>query len=65
MEYLNRRAGKPYRELIFLENVWGHAFHGGSNVVDAVIQGSAKKLETGPPCSKPCKRRYRFRSECL
>jgi Transcriptional regulatory protein, C terminal/AAA ATPase domain len=44
MEYLSRRPGEAVSRADFLENVWGNAFHGGSNVIDAVIRGLRKKL---------------------
>ena len=44
MEYLSRRAGEAVSRADFLENVWGNSYHGGSNVIDAVIRGLRKKM---------------------
>ncbi len=44
MEYLSRRPGEAVSRADFLENVWGNSYHGGSNVIDAVIRGLRKKM---------------------
>ena len=44
MEYLGQRMGQAVSIADLLEDVWGQAFDGGSNVVDAVVRGLRKKL---------------------
>ena len=44
MEYLGQRMGQAVSRADLLEDVWGQAFDGGSNVVDAVVRGLRKKL---------------------
>ena len=40
---LESRAGEAISRLDLLEQVWGHNYDGGSNVVDAVVRGLRKK----------------------
>lgn len=66
MEYLSRRSGEAVSRADFLENVWGQAFHGGSNVIDAVIRGLRKKLGNRAGLLETVQGvGYRLRSECF
>jgi hypothetical protein len=49
MDYLCQREGKVVARASLLEDVWGYAYDGGSNVVDVVVRSLRKKL--GPRAS--------------
>jgi DNA-binding winged helix-turn-helix (wHTH) protein len=62
MHYLYQREGKAVNREWLLQDVWGHKYDVGSNVVDVVVRGLRKKLgdranmiETAPGFG------YRFR----
>jgi Transcriptional regulatory protein, C terminal len=62
IHYLHQREGKAVNRTSLIEDVWGHKYDVGSNVVDAVAKALRKKLgkysnviETMPGCG------YRFR----
>ena len=44
MQYLRIRGGAAVTRDKLLDDVWGQQYHGGSNVVDAVIMTLRKKL---------------------
>jgi DNA-binding response OmpR family regulator len=44
MQYLVEREGKAVSRSGLLSDVWGYAYEGGSNVVDAAIRSLRKKL---------------------
>lgn len=44
MNYLNARTGKVATRIALESEVWGYDYHGGSNVVDAVVKSLRKKL---------------------
>jgi DNA-binding response OmpR family regulator len=47
--YLYANAGTPVSRERLLDDVWGRSYHGGSNVVDAIIKTLRRKLgENGP-----------------
>jgi hypothetical protein len=64
MQYLREREGKAVERTSLIEDVWGHKYDVGSNVVDAVVKSLRKKLadyarviETVPGCG------YRYRRD--
>ena len=44
MNYLSAHAGKVATRIALESEVWGYDYHGGSNVVDAVVKSLRKKL---------------------
>jgi DNA-binding response OmpR family regulator len=44
LRYLREREGRPVARATLLRDVWGHAWTGGSNVVDVAIAGLRRKL---------------------
>jgi hypothetical protein len=44
LRYLREREGRPVARATLLRDVWGHAWTGGSNVVDVAISGLRRKL---------------------
>jgi DNA-binding response OmpR family regulator len=44
MRYLSDHAGKVVTRVALETEVWGYDYHGGSNVVDAIIKALRKKL---------------------
>jgi len=44
MQYLHERKGKPVARSALIQDVWGHKYDVGSNVVDVVIKSLRKKL---------------------
>jgi hypothetical protein len=44
MRYLSEHAGKVATRVALETEVWGYGYHGGSNVVDAVVKSLRKKL---------------------
>lgn len=44
LKYLQKHSGTAISRSELLDEVWGHQYHGGSNVVDAVVKGLRKKL---------------------
>ena len=44
MRYLADRQGKVASRIALESDVWGYDYHGGSNVVDAVVRSLRKKL---------------------
>jgi hypothetical protein len=44
MRYLSDHTGKVATRVALETEVWGYGYHGGSNVVDAVIKSLRKKL---------------------
>ncbi len=44
MDYLYQREGKAVSRACLIQDVWGHRFDVGSNVVDVVIRSLRKKL---------------------
>ena len=44
MNYLNAHTGKVASRIALESEVWGYDYHGGSNVVDAVVKSLRKKL---------------------
>jgi hypothetical protein len=44
LRFLRERVGRPVARATLLSEVWGHAWTGGSNVVDVAIAGLRRKL---------------------
>jgi Transcriptional regulatory protein, C terminal len=44
LRFLREREGRPVARATLLRDVWGHAWTGGSNVVDVAIAGLRRKL---------------------
>ena len=44
LRYLQEREGRPVERATLLREVWGHAWTGGSNVVDVAVSGLRRKL---------------------
>jgi DNA-binding response OmpR family regulator len=44
MRYPTDRAGKFASRIALESDVWGYDYHGGSNVVDAVVRSLRKRL---------------------
>jgi DNA-binding response OmpR family regulator len=44
MRYLVDRPGKVASRIALESEVWGYDYHGGSNVVDAIVKSLRKKL---------------------
>lgn len=44
VQYLDSRRGRVATRQELLADVWGYDFHGGSNVVDAVVRSLRRKL---------------------
>jgi hypothetical protein len=44
LRYLREREGRPVARVTLLRDVWGHAWAGGSNVVDVAVAGLRRKL---------------------
>jgi hypothetical protein len=44
LRYLREREGRPVERATLLREVWGHAWTGGSNVVDVAVSGLRRKL---------------------
>jgi hypothetical protein len=44
LRYLRDREGRPVERATLLREVWGHAWTGGSNVVDVAVAGLRRKL---------------------
>ena len=44
LHYLVQREGKAISRDTLLDDVWGHAYHGGSNVVDVVVRSLRQKM---------------------
>ena len=44
LRFLREREGRPVARATLLHDVWGHAWTGGSNVVDVAIAGLRRKL---------------------
>ena len=44
LRFLRQREGRPVARATLLRDVWGHAWTGGSNVVDVAIAGLRRKL---------------------
>ena len=44
LQYLHRHAGRAVTRAELLEHVWGYSYHGGSNVIEAVVRTLRKKL---------------------
>lgn len=49
LAYLQQREGRAVDRAALLQDVWGYAYDGGSNVVDAVVRSVRRKL--GPRAS--------------
>lgn len=62
MHYLYQREGKAVTRISLLEDVWGYAYEGGSNVVDTVVRSLRNKLgERAPLIATVRGVGYRFR----
>ncbi|UCB42396.1 MAG: winged helix-turn-helix domain-containing protein [Dehalococcoidales bacterium] len=62
MHYLYQHEGKAVTRISLLEDVWGYAYEGGSNVVDTVVRSLRKKLgERAPLIATVRGVGYRFR----
>jgi hypothetical protein len=62
MHYLYQHEGKAVNRVSLLEDVWGYAYEGGSNVVDTVVRSLRKKLgERAPLIATVRGVGYRFR----
>lgn len=62
MHYLHEHEGKAVTRISLLEDVWGYAYEGGSNVVDTVVRSLRKKLgERAPLIATVRGVGYRFR----
>ena len=44
LHYLSQNDGRAISRDRLLDDVWGHSYHGGSNVVDVVIRALRKKI---------------------
>jgi hypothetical protein len=44
LRYLQEHEGRPVERATLLREVWGHAWAGGSNVVDVAVSGLRRKL---------------------
>jgi DNA-binding response OmpR family regulator len=48
LEYLVRHAGQTLSREDLAENVWGHEFDAGSNVIDVTVSHLRSKVDRGP-----------------
>lgn len=63
LEYLLDREGQAVSRASLIQDVWGHSYTGGSNVIEAVIRSLRKKLRERASCVETVSGvGYRFRS---
>ena len=56
MNYLSAHTGKVATRVALESEVWGYDYHGGSNVVDAVVKSLRKKLGERAGAHRNCSR---------
>ena len=63
LEYLLDREGQAVSRASLIQDVWGHSYTGGSNVIEAVVRSLRKKLRERASCVETVSGvGYRFRS---
>jgi hypothetical protein len=63
LEYMLDRSGQAVTRASLIEDVWGHSYTGGSNVIEAVVRSLRKKLGERAGCVETVSGvGYRFRS---
>jgi DNA-binding response OmpR family regulator len=63
LEYLMDREGQAVSRASLIQDVWGHSYTGGSNVIEAVVRSLRKKLRDRASCVETVSGvGYRFRS---
>src|SRR6187399_2117784 len=50
LEYLLDREGQAVSRVSLIQDVWGHSYTGGSNVIEAVVHSLRKKLRERASC---------------
>ena len=63
LECLLDREGQAVTRASLIQDVWGHSYTGGSNVIEAVVRSLRKKLRERAACVETVSGvGYRFRS---
>jgi DNA-binding response OmpR family regulator len=63
LEYLLDREGQAVSRASLIQDVWGHSYTGGSNVIEAVVRSLRKKLRERASCVETVSGvGYKFRS---